>query len=145
MIAPVAKTAFSILGYIVMIPWYFAVWMSLYRLLTGKGGGIGTFPSLLFGAYYFMYECGLFVWEWIAVKTGLKTPKKRDSSTASTIRDTEFYETQTRSVSSVTLESPMIPLCPVHKDRMKLRDGPYGSFYGCRRYPTCRRTKKIPA
>lgn len=33
--------------------------------------------------------------------------------------------------------------CPVHKIPMVKRRGPYGEFYGCRRYPSCRRTEKI--
>jgi ssDNA-binding Zn-finger/Zn-ribbon topoisomerase 1 len=33
-------------------------------------------------------------------------------------------------------------LCPICNSLMILRDGKYGNFYGCSRYPYCRGTKK---
>lgn len=37
------------------------------------------------------------------------------------------------------------PVCPHCRGAMTLRRGPSSSFLGCRRYPLCRGTRRIPA
>jgi len=32
------------------------------------------------------------------------------------------------------------PLCPYHKEPMDLKEGKNGKFWGCKHYPTCKRT-----
>ena len=34
-------------------------------------------------------------------------------------------------------------LCPVCGAPMKVRKGPYGTFWGCTKYPTCKGVRKI--
>ena len=48
-------------------------------------------------------------------------------------------ERQKQSINNLT---PMLPVktCPKCQSRMALRKGPYGLFYGCKRFPMCKGT-----
>ena len=126
----------SILGFMLMMPWYFAVLACLYDIFTKRWVARGAFLSYLVAGYYFMFRFILFGLEWIAIKIGLKKRKKLSSP--------PFIPSKSRAVDEVVLKVQYPPLCPVHKEPMKLRKGPYGSFYGCVMFPSCRLTQKAP-
>lgn len=47
---------------------------------------------------------------------------------------------------SVDLKTVNLPkICPACGAQMKFKEGKYGEFLGCSRYPNCKHTAKIPA
>ncbi|QCF25504.1 DNA topoisomerase III [Hydrocarboniclastica marina] len=39
--------------------------------------------------------------------------------------------------------SPQSPQCPACRSAMRMKDGPYGQFWSCQRYPDCRATRRL--
>ena len=59
-----------------------------------------------------------------------------------TVEKTPTKDTEPREPKTIKTSDNSAPLCPVHKVPMVRRTGRYGPFWGCPRYPSCKKTRK---